>query len=117
MFIFDYIRLFKLITDTEAQNEAAGFLIDNNKTLAVAESCTGGLLSSLMTDVSGSSSYIKANFVTYANEAKMKYLNVKEETLKEHGAVSIETANEMVQGLLNETGADYAIATGENLCA
>ena len=41
MFIFDYIRLFKLITDTEAQNEAAGFLIDNNKTLAVAESCTG----------------------------------------------------------------------------
>ena len=111
MYIFDYIRLFKLITDTEAQNEAAGFLIDNNKTLAVAESCTGGLLSSLMTDVSGSSSYIKANFVTYANEAKMKYLNVKEETLKEHGAVSIETANEMVQGLLNETGADYAIAT------
>ena len=59
MFIFDYIRLFKLITDTEAQNEAAGFLIDNNKTLAVAESCTGGLLSSLMTDVSGSSSYMK----------------------------------------------------------
>ena len=59
MFIFDYIRLFKLITDTEAQNEAAGFLIDNNKTLAVAESCTGGLLSSLMTDVSGSSDVYK----------------------------------------------------------
>ncbi len=111
MFILDYIKLFRLIVNTRNENTAGTILIDNNLTLSVAESCTGGLLSSLLTDVSGSSAYIKANFVTYANEAKMQYLDVKEETLLQHGAVSIQTAEEMVDGLLSKTGSDIAIAT------
>lgn len=111
MFILDYIKLFRLIVNTRNENTAGTILIDNNLTLSIAESCTGGLLSSLLTDVSGSSAYIKANFVTYANEAKMQYLDVKEETLLQHGAVSIQTAEEMVDGLLSKTGSDIAIAT------
>lgn len=81
------------------------------KTVATTESCTGGLVSSLLTDVSGSSEYIFANFVTYSNEAKMKYLGVSEETLKKYGAVSEQTAKEMAEGLLKESGCDYALAT------
>ncbi len=86
-------------------------MCDKGKTVAVAESCTGGLISSLLTDVSGSSEYIKENFVTYANEAKTTYLGVSEETLKKYGAVSPETAKEMVEGLLKNTDCDFAIAT------
>lgn len=111
MFIFDYIKLFNLITNTCNENAAGKILIDNNLTLSVAESCTGGLVSSLLTDVSGSSSYTKVNFVTYANEAKMDYLGVKEKTLAQQGAVSEQTAAEMVDGLLEKTGSDIAIAT------
>ena len=102
--------LFLLLFDRH--EEKIGKILKNEKTkLTTAESCTGGLLSSFLTDVSGSSEYIKANFVTYANEAKMQYLDVKEETLLQHGAVSIQTAEEMVDGLLSKTGSDIAIAT------
>ena len=66
------------------------YLIKNNLTISTAESCTGGLVSSKLTDVSGSSAYIKLNFVTYANEAKIKVLGVKKETLEKYGAVSEE---------------------------
>lgn len=111
MKIFYIIKLLSLILNTAAEDKAGRILIEKNLKLAIAESCTGGLLSSLMTDVSGSSSYIHANFVTYANEAKMKFLNVSDFTLGSHGAVSIETAQEMVQGLLNNTGSDIAVAT------
>jgi PncC family amidohydrolase len=65
----------------------------------------------MLTDVSGSSSYIFANFVTYSNEAKNKYLGVQEKTLLENGAVSPETAKEMAEGLIHTTNCDYAIAT------
>ena len=105
------LKLIKLFLNTKYQNDAGRFLIENNKTLSIAESCTGGLLSSLMTDVSGSSAYIKCNFVTYANEAKMQYLGVKKQTLENYGAVSLQTAEEMVKGLLERTGCDYALAT------
>lgn len=86
-------------------------LHERKKTLATTESCTGGLVSSLLTDVSGSSEYIFANFVTYSNEAKSKYLGVKEETLREFGAVSEQTAKEMAEGLLKVSECDYALAT------
>ncbi len=109
--MFEKLKLIKLLFDKQSENEVGKELIKHNKTLSIAESCTGGLLSSLMTDVSGSSSYIKANFVTYANEAKEEYLNVKKETLETYGAVSTQTASEMVQGLLEKTNSDYAIAT------
>lgn len=87
------------------------FLRKNKKTVATTESCTGGLVSSLLTDVSGSSEYIFANFVTYSNEAKMKYLGVSKETLDKYGAVSKQTAKEMAEGLLKVSDCDFALAT------
>lgn len=84
-------------------------LIKNNLTLSTAESCTGGLVSSYLTDISGASSYIFQNFVTYSNDAKMKFLNVKKDTLDNYGAVSEQTAFEMSKGLFNY--ADCTIAT------
>ena len=86
-------------------------LIEHKLTAATAESCTGGLLSSKLTDVTGSSAYIKLNYVTYANEAKQSVLGVKEETLKAYGAVSGECAYEMAEGLFNLTGADICVST------
>ncbi len=84
-------------------------LIKKGAVLSTSESCTGGLISSLLTDVSGSSEYIKANFVTYANEAKEKYIFVSAETLEKYGAVSEQTAKEMALGIIKQTGADYAL--------
>lgn len=84
-------------------------LIDKNLTISTAESCTGGLLSSRLTDVSGSSAYIFKNFVTYSNEAKTEILGVRRDTLAQYGAVSEQCAYEMAQGLHNVTGCDIAI--------
>ena len=82
-----------------------------NATLAVAESCTGGLISSLVTDVSGSSDYFVFSAVTYANSAKMKILGVAAETLERHGAVSEETVKEMARGVKRISGAVYGLST------
>lgn len=87
------------------------FLIENKLTIATAESCTGGLLSSKLTDVSGSSEYIKLNFVTYANEAKHEVLGVSWDILNNYGAVSEECAHAMAEGLQNATGCDIALCT------
>ena len=93
----------------EVLNKIKEILIQNNLSLSSAESCTGGLISSYLTDISGSSSYIFQNFVTYSNDAKTKYLGVKKETLDKFGAVSEQTAREMSAGLLKL--ADCSIAT------
>ena len=87
------------------------FLLDNKLTIATAESCTGGLLSSKLTDVSGSSAYIHLNFVTYSNEAKHKILGVSWDILHTYGAVSEECAEAMAEGLQKVTGADIAPCT------
>ena len=79
--------------------------------MTFAESCTGGLLSSALTDISGSSAYITLNLVTYANEAKTKMLNINPITLAKHGAVSEECAYEMAKGLYNLTQSDICIST------
>ena len=89
----------------------AKILIENQLTVATTESCTGGLLSSAFTDVSGSSAFVHLNFITYSNEAKRKILGVKNETLEKYGAVSEETAFEMAKGLFEVTGADFCIST------
>lgn len=86
-------------------------LLENKLTIATAESCTGGLLSSRLTDVSGSSEYVKLNFVTYANEAKHKILGVSWDTLNTCGAVSEQCAEEMANGLYDATGADVTLCT------
>ena len=87
------------------------FLAENKLTVATAESCTGGLVSSKLTDVSGSSEYVKLNFVTYANEAKHDILGVDWDILNNYGAVSEECAEAMVNGLHRVTGCDVAICT------
>ena len=87
------------------------YLISGNLKIATAESCTGGLLSSAFTDISGSSAFVHLNFVTYANEAKENILHVKNETLSLKGAVSEECAYEMAAGLQKITGADICIST------
>jgi len=84
-------------------------LRDRGKTLAVAESCTGGMIAKLLTDVPGSSAYFMGGVVSYADAAKRELLAVSEETLRERGAVSPETASEMARGALERFGADLAI--------
>lgn len=93
------------------EEELGKILTENKLTIATAESCTGGLLSSRLTDVSGSSDYVKLNFVTYANEAKHKILGVTTEVLDNCGAVSEECAQQMAEGLFNATGCDVALCT------
>ncbi len=80
-------------------------------TLAVAESCTGGLIADLVTDVPGSSDYFVLSAVTYANQAKIKILGVASGILDRHGAVSEETAKEMARGVRRISGATYGLAT------
>ena len=78
--------------------------------LATAESCTGGLISKRNTDVSGSSEVFEGGVVCYSNRFKENVLGVSPETLKKYGAVSRETAREMVKGVLSLTKADIAVA-------
>ncbi len=88
-----------------------GLLVEKKATLAVAESCTGGLIAHWLTDVSGSSDYFLFSGVTYSNEAKMEVLGVSPETLAQYGAVSEETVREMAEGARRVAGATYAIST------
>jgi PncC family amidohydrolase len=83
-------------------------LIETDQTLALAESCTGGLIADLITDISGSSAYFLGSAVTYADSAKREVLGVQAETLARHGAVSAETAAEMAQGARRLYEADVA---------
>ncbi len=78
--------------------------------LAVAESCTGGWLAKVLTDLPGSSEWFDRGYVTYSNAAKQSMLGVREATLIAHGAVSPETVSEMTRGALRESGADLALA-------
>jgi len=78
--------------------------------LAVAESCTGGGLAYAITAIAGSSAWFDRGFVTYSNESKRFLLNVSQRTLDENGAVSVETAQEMVEGVLVNSPVDIAIS-------
>lgn len=97
--------------NTKTEQTVARILFNYSIKISTAESCTGGLLSSRLTDVAGSSSYTKENFVTYANEAKKVLLGVSQETLETYGAVSEQCAKEMAEGLYEKTGCDVAIST------
>lgn len=79
--------------------------------IATAESCTGGLLASRLTDISGSSDFLYESHVTYANEAKHKYLGVSNEILNTYGAVSEECAKAMAEGLQILSNCDIALCT------
>jgi nicotinamide-nucleotide amidase len=80
-------------------------------TLAVAESCTGGLIAHLLTGVAGSSDYFLFSAVTYANQAKIDVLGVEKKTLRNHGAVHEETARQMAAGARRVANADYGLST------
>lgn len=96
--------------DETLDSVAAGLLLENNITIATAESCTGGLISEMLTDVPGISKVFMGGAVTYSNEAKMEYLGVKEQTLKAYGAVSRETAAEMAEGIRKRLKTDIGIS-------
>lgn len=85
-------------------------LLEKGLTLALAESCTGGYISHRITRIAGSSAYYYGGAVTYSNEAKVCFLNVKPATLEKHGAVSRETALEMSSGIRSKTGASVALS-------
>lgn len=84
-------------------------LIEKKLKISAAESCTGGLFTALITDVSGASEILEESIVTYSNEAKMRELGVKKETLDAVGAVSCETAKQMAEGIRRHTGADIGV--------
>ena len=85
-------------------------LLQQNKTLATAESCTGGLISHAITRVSGSSNYFAGGVVAYSNDLKEGLLGVRHETLMQYGAVSEQVAREMAAGIRHKTGADIGVS-------
>lgn len=93
------------------EERLVNLLMKRKLIISTAESCTGGLVAAQMINVAGSSAIYKEGFITYANEAKMKYLGVREETLKKFGAVSRETVTEMAEGCAKRTGADVSVVT------
>lgn len=97
--------------DFKLLNEVTTFLQQEKLVVATAESCTGGLLANLLTDISGSSMYFDRGIISYSNTAKQELLDVKAETLKSHGAVSAEVASEMALGVKNRSQVDIGIST------
>jgi competence/damage-inducible protein CinA-like protein len=97
--------------DGRSLEEVIGALLrERQATLAVAESCTGGLLGERITSVPGSSAYFLGGFITYSNAMKVEWLGVPQQTIAQHGAVSQQTAEAMAQGARRRTGATYALA-------
>ena len=97
--------------DDTLEMAVANFLMERKMTIAVAESCTGGLIADRLTNVSGSSAYFMMGVVTYSNESKVRLLNVDPETLKRYGAVSSETAKEMALGVRKLSGCDIGLSS------
>jgi len=98
------IQLITLATELGKRLQQQGSM------LAVAESCTGGGISQVITEVAGSSEWFERGFVTYSNHSKIEMLGVKQHTLVKFGAVSANTALEMVAGVLKNSHSDYAIS-------
>lgn len=94
------------------QSKALGEILrEKNKNLATAESCTGGNIAGIITAIPGSSGYFSGGIIAYSNEVKVKLLHVKEETLKNYGAVSEQTVVEMVKGVAEALNTGCAVAT------
>ena len=88
-----------------------GFLLSKKLKLAIVESCTGGSLAKLVTDVPGASEWFDCGFITYSNESKIRSVNVPEELIAQNGAVSQKVALAMAKGGLDVTNADIVIST------
>jgi nicotinamide-nucleotide amidase len=103
----DYLlpaALVEKAAEVVAANRSAG------RRIAVAESCTGGLVSAAITEIAGSSDVFEAGFITYSNEAKMNRLQVSRDVIETFGSVSVATAWAMARGALQASGADVAVA-------
>lgn len=99
------------MVDKELLNKTSQRLHQLHVTIATAESCTGGLLASLLTDIPGSSDYFDRGIISYSNQSKTDLLGVPPKTLQTHGAVSEDTAKAMASGIRHRAGVDYGIAT------
>jgi len=97
------------IDDETLQGIVAGLLQKKKKTIAVAESCTGGLLSTMLTDISGSSKYLLEGIITYSDKSKVKHLDVPADLIKKHGAVSLQVAKKMAYGIRNRSDTDIGV--------
>lgn len=101
------------MTDSELMqlSEQVGQVLKaRGATVTTAESCTGGWVAKVITDIAGSSAWFERGFVTYSNEAKAQMIGVREETLAQHGAVSEPVVVEMAIGALKAARADYAVS-------
>lgn len=97
--------------DEEALEAVVGKLLkERSLKLAVAESCTGGHVSNKLTNIGGSSAYFERGIISYSNAAKVEVLKVSEDTIAEHGAVSLEVARQMAEGVKSTSGADLGLA-------
>ncbi len=103
--------------------KAVDLLLKNGRTVACAESCTGGLIAKLITDIPGSSEAFHLGAVTYSNDIKNKVLGVEKKTLDTYGAVSEQTAVEMARDVRKLAGADYGVSStgisgpgGDGIC-
>ena len=96
--------------DTLLAERVLQLLRERGATLTTAESCTGGLIASMLTRIAGSSDAFHAGFVTYSNDIKHSVLGVSQQSLDQHGAVSEEVVQQMALGAMARSGADYAIA-------
>ena len=97
--------------DEQLERIVGTMLRRNKKTLATAESCTGGKIAQMITSVPGSSKYFLGSVVAYSDYVKKSVLGVRETSLKNHGAVSRQVVEQMARGIIKRYGADYAIAT------
>lgn len=108
--LYSQLRLFREKRHTPAV-ALVELLTEKRRTIATAESCTGGLISKLITDVSGASKVFHCGVCSYSNEIKEGVLGVKHETLEEYGAVSSHTALQMAVGVKKLSGSDIGIST------
>lgn len=98
-------------TERPVEERVGAALRTAGETVAVAESCTGGLVGSMLTDVPGSSDYFDRGLVTYSYDAKLQSVGVTRETLDEHGAVSEPVARQMARGVRDVAGTTWGVAT------
>ncbi|MDH3267778.1 MAG: competence/damage-inducible protein A [Ignavibacteria bacterium] len=99
------------IGEDQLETVVSRLLMERELKIATAESCTGGLLGNILTNVSGSSKYFERGIICYSNAAKVEILKVNEDTLAENGAVSMEVAMQMAEGVKSTSGTDIGLAT------
>lgn len=99
------------LVDQELLNKVSKFLREKNLTIAVAESCTGGLIAHSLTNIPGSSDYFDRGIISYSNKSKIDLLGVKENILKKYGAVSEQVAKAMAEGVRTKSNVDIGIST------